>query len=247
MLKNRSMKEICTAAQIETALLCYASEEKAMGLSRFFKTGKGQYGEGDIFWGIKVPEIRSVVKQVDLQIPIQEIEPLLESPVHEVRMSGFLILVAKYHSCRKDETSAEEIISYYIKKLPRANNWDLVDLSAPKTLGHWLLSHERSVLYALSDSPILWEQRAAIVSTFTLIANGFFDDTIALVKKQMHHPHDLMQKANGWMLREIGKRNRLVLTAFLDACAAELPRTTLRYAIEHYSEEDRKRYLAIRQ
>ncbi len=235
-MQNNSLN---TASGVKATLLSYARSEKAAVLSRFFKTGPGQYGEGDLFCGVTVPQVRSVARQV-LDIGRDEIEILIQDDLHEVRQCGFFILVEQY---RKQPPKRAEIVDYYVSRLYRANNWDLVDLSAPKILGHWLLDHDRSVLYRLSESTVLWEQRAAVVSTMTLIHRNQFDDTLALVEKQMQHPHDLMQKANGWMLREIGKRDRKVLTAFLEEYAARLPRTTLRYAIEHYSAEERQYYL----
>ncbi len=228
-----------TAAGVKAALLSYARHEKAVGLSRFFKTGPGQYGEGDLFCGVMVPQVRSVARQAH-DLNRDEVEILLQDDVHEVRLCGFLILVDQY---RRQPKNRAGVVDYYLSRLHRANNWDLVDLSAPRILGHWLLDHDRSVLYRLSESALLWEQRVAIVSTMILIDHGQFDDTLALVKKQMQHPHDLMHKANGWMLREIGKRDRSVLTAFLEEYATRLPRTTLRYAIEHYSAEERQYYL----
>jgi 3-methyladenine DNA glycosylase AlkD len=228
-----------TAAGVKAALLSYARNEKAVGLSRFFKTGPGQYGEGDLFCGVMVPQVRSVARQA-LDLNRDEIEFLIQDELHEVRLCGFLILVEQY---RRQPEKRADIVDYYLSRLYRANNWDLVDLTAPKILGHWLLDHDRSVLYLLSESQSLWEQRVAIVCTITLIAQHQFEDSLALVKKQIQHPHDLMHKANGWMLREIGKRDRSVLTAFLEEYTTQLPRTTLRYAIEHYSAEERQYYL----
>ena len=228
-----------TAAGVKACLLSYARNDKAAGLRRFFKTGPGQYGEGDRFCGVMVPQLRSVAGQA-LGLSRNEIEYLIQDELHEVRLCGFLILVEQY---RRQPEKRAEIVDYYLSRLYRANNWDLVDLTAPKILGHWLLDHDRSVLYLLSESQSLWEQRVAIVCTITLIAQHQFEDSLALVKKQMQHPHDLMHKANGWMLREIGKRDRSVLTAFLEEYTTQLPRTTLRYAIEHYSAEERQYYL----
>ncbi|MDD4640262.1 MAG: DNA alkylation repair protein [Bacteroidales bacterium] len=228
-----------TAAGVKACLLSYARIDKAAGLRRFFKTGPGQYGEGDRFCGVMVPQLRSVAGQA-LGLSRNEIEYLIQDELHEVRLCGFLILVEQY---RRQPEKRADIVDYYLSRLYRANNWDLVDLTAPKILGHWLLDHDRSVLYLLSESQSLWEQRVAIVCTITLIAQHQFEDSLALVKKQMQHPHDLMHKANGWMLREIGKRDRSVLTAFLEEYTTQLPRTTLRYAIEHYSAEERQYYL----
>lgn len=217
----------------------FAQVEKALVLSRFFKTGPGQYGEGDRFCGVAVPQIRSVVREA-WTLSLDQVEQLIMDEVHELRLGGFLILVEQYN---RRPHQRDEIVDFYLQHLHRANNWDLIDLTAPNILGHWLLDKDRSLLYRLSESDLLWKQRAAIVSTITLIKQQQFEDSIALVKKQMHHPHDLMHKANGWMLREIGKRDRSVLSRFLEEYATRLPRTSLRYAIEHYSADERQYYL----
>ena len=210
---------ILTASFILDELQSVASTEKAAHLSRFFKTGPGEYGEGDSFLGI-------------------------HSPWHEARLCALLILVERF---KKRKTTDEErtiIYQFYLKNTRRCNNWDLVDLSCPTLVGGYLLHQtDHSLLYRLAESDNLWEQRIAIVSTITLIRHDQFADTLALSKQLMNHKHDLMHKAVGWMLREIGKRDRNVLTDFLDEYATRLPRTALRYAIEHYPEEERQAFL----
>lgn len=232
-----------TASFIIDELQSVASTEKAAHLSRFFKTGPGEYGEGDRFLGIPVPLTRNIAK-ANIDTPLEELQILLHSPWHEARLCAFLILVERF---KKKKTTDEErcnIYQFYLKNTRHCNNWDLVDLSCPTIVGGYLLHQtDRSLLYRLAESDNLWEQRIAIVSTIALIRHDQFDDTLALSRKLMNHKHDLMHKAVGWMLREIGKRNRDVLSEFLDEYATRLPRTALRYAIEHYPEEERQAFL----
>ncbi|MEG2181219.1 MAG: DNA alkylation repair protein, partial [Bacteroidales bacterium] len=221
------------ASDVKMALQVFADERQAAVLSRFFKTGKGEYGEGDRFMGVRVPQVRAVAKEA-YQLPLTEVERLIDDPVHEVRLCGFLILVLKYEKLR-DEAARQQIVACYLANARKANNWDLVDLSAPKILGHWLCSHDRAILYQLVESDNLWEQRIAMVATWRIIRQDEYDDTLSLALRLMAHPHDLIRKAVGWMLREVGKRDREVLTGFLDQYATQLSRTSLRYAIEHFS------------
>ncbi|MEG1617076.1 MAG: DNA alkylation repair protein [Bacteroidales bacterium] len=230
-----------TAKEVRETLTMFADPAKAKILSGFFKTGKGQYGEGDRFLGIRVPDTRSVAKEAR-SLPLAEISVLLEDPYHEVRLCGFLVLVDKYRKTKLPEEK-EALVNFYLAHARKANNWDLVDLSAPKILGDWLRDKERTILYELAQSDSLWEQRIAMVSTWTIIRQDDFDDTLRLVELLMDHPHDLMRKAVGWMLREVGKRDRETLTRFLEAYATRLSRTSLRYAIEHYPPEARKRFM----
>lgn len=229
------------ASDVKMALQVFADERQAAVLSRFFKTGKGEYGEGDRFMGVRVPQVRAVAKEA-YQLPLTEVERLIDDPVHEVRLCGFLILVLKYEKLR-DEAARQQIVACYLANARKANNWDLVDLSAPKILGHWLCSHDRAILYQLVESDNLWEQRIAMVATWRIIRQDEYDDTLSLALRLMAHPHDLIRKAVGWMLREVGKRDREVLTGFLDQYATQLSRTSLRYAIEHFSPELRKQYM----
>lgn len=230
-----------TAKEVRETLTMFADPAKAKILSGFFKTGKGQYGEGDRFLGIRVPDTRSVAKEAR-SLPLAEISVLLEDPYHEVRLCGFLVLVDKYQKTKLPEEK-EALVNFYLAHARKANNWDLVDLSAPKILGDWLRDKERTILYELAQSDSLWEQRIAMVSTWTIIRQDDFDDTLRLAELLMDHPHDLMRKAVGWMLREVGKRDRETLTRFLEAYATRLSRTSLRYAIEHYPPEARKRFM----
>lgn len=235
-----------TSAQIIEELRRIGTPEKAARLSRFFKTGKGEYGEGDRFLGIPVPETRRVAK-AHWDAPFEELHALLESPWHEARLCALLILVERFKRKGTSEKERADIHGFYLRHARRCNNWDLVDLSCPTVVGGYLLAQsDRSCLYRLAASGNLWEQRIAMVSTYALISNHQFADALNLAKQLMGHKHDLMHKAVGWMLREIGKRDRPTLTAFLEEYAARLPRTALRYAIEHYPEEERQRYMRKR-
>ena len=213
---------------------------KAAHLQKFFKTGPGQYGEGDVFLGVVVPHTRSIAK-ANMQTPLTEILRLLKSKYHEARLCALLILTERFKKATEKER--KEIFDFYIKNASRANNWDLVDLSCPTIVGLYLLDKERNILYKLAESESLWEQRIAIVSTYAFIRENEFSDTLELSKKLFTHKHDLMHKAVGWMLREVGKRNRKTLTDFLEEYSTKMPRTSLRYAIEHYPETERQYFL----
>lgn len=224
-------------SDIVRTLFSYSDDEKKEVLPRFFKTGPGQYGEGDSFIGVSVPNTRKVAKQyADASLDL--VEALLESEWHECRMCALLILVIKF------KKSPQEISTFYITHTKGINNWDLVDLSAPYILGSYLVDKDdRSILYRLADSDILWNQRIAVVSTLMLIRNEQFEDTLSLAEKFLDTRHDLMQKAVGWMLREVGKRNEAILNAFLVKNSVNMPRTMLRYSIERLSEEQRNHYM----
>ncbi|MGL4993329.1 MAG: DNA alkylation repair protein [Bacteroidales bacterium] len=215
-----------------------SSENKASILMRFFKCGKGEYGEGDIFLGVNVPEIRAITKEYS-SMSLEESIKLLNSPEHEFRLCALLIWV--YQS--KKAMMAEDIYNAYIENLARVNNWDLVDQSAPQIVGGYIINKDRSILYKLIDSNCLWKQRVALVATLHLIRNGEFDDTIELCKRVIDHKHDLIHKASGWMLREMGKREEPKLLSFLDEYAGIMPRTMLRYSIEKLSPDVRKLYM----
>lgn len=219
------------------ALREYSDKEKKEVLPRFFKTGKGQYGEGDRFMGVIVPNTRKVAKAA-AGLPLEVVEMLLESRWHECRLCALLILIEKY---RKDP---ENIVRFYLSHTRWVNNWDLVDLSAPYILGDYMLKQEdRSILDELAGSSVMWEQRIAVVSTLMLIRNGQFKDTMRLAEKLLCTRHDLMHKAVGWMLREVGKRDEGLLCGFLEKHKSVMPRTMLRYAIEKFSPERRRCYL----
>lgn len=239
------------AATIEARLTAMADEKERRHLMRFFKTGSGEYGEGDRFLGVRVPATRAMIKEYRKSVAEDDCELLIRSEYHEVRLAGFLLLIEVFSRARKqkDETRQREIISLYLSLIHRGNNWDLVDMVAPKLLGVWLSDHpeEREILYDLADMEgSLWHQRVSMVTNWMLIRNGDYDDTLRLARKLLHHPHDLIHKATGWMLREVGKRGGMDrMLAFLDLYAPEMPRTMLRYAIEQLPETDRQHYLSL--
>ena len=229
-------------------MLAKADPSQVEGLSRFFKTGPGQYGEGDRFLGIKVPVTRRVVKECWKQTGFDELEECLTSEYHEIRLAGLLALVEMYSHARKDMSLRSRCIDFYLSHTDRINNWDLVDLSCYNLLGDWLLDKDRSLLYRLaSDGKNIWEQRIGMVSTMAFIRQGQLDDTFAIADILLDHPHDLIHKAVGWLLREAGKRDMDALRVFLDHRAASMPRTMLRYAIEKFPERERLAILGSRQ
>ncbi len=219
-------------------LLSVANPDKAKFLQGFFKTGKGQYAEGDIFLGIVVPLTRDIVKRSP-KLPFSEIQILIDSEYHEARLAGFLFLDKQFKKASEEEK--KEIFDFYLLNAKKANNWDLVDVTCKDVIGSYLLDRkeDRGVLYQLIESDNLWEQRIAIVSTWTFIKHKQFDDTLSLSEKLMDHKHDLMHKAMGWMLREVGKKDRQTLVDFLEIHHKKMPRTALRYAIEHFNPEER--------
>lgn len=219
---------------IYEAFLSLYSEEKRLILPRFFKTGKGEYGEGDRFIGVVVPNIRLVAKEFK-DASFTTVKELLASPWHEMRLCGLLILVQQ---SRKEVS--REVFDFYLSVTDRINNWDLVDLTAPQIVGGYLLGKPRDVLYRLAESPLLWDNRIAIVSTVTFIRRGDLEDTYQLATKMMGHPHDLMHKAIGWMLREAGKKDSERLYDYVEAHRLEMPRTMLRYAIEKFDQPTRQ-------
>ena len=225
-------------------MMACADPSQVEGLSRFFKTGPGQYGEGDKFLGIKVPVTRDVVKRVWRKVSPQELEECICSEFHEVRLAALLTLVEIFKHSKKDISRRQRCIDFYLSHTRYINNWDLVDLSCYPLLGEWLLDKERTLLYDLARSgKNIWEQRIGIVSTMTFIRHGQTDDTYAIADILLHHPHDLIQKAVGWLLREAGKRDESALKAYLEPRYQTMPRTMLRYAIEKFSDADRQRYL----
>lgn len=219
-----------------------ANEKKIKILSSFFKTGKGEYGEGDVFIGIKVPDNRAVAKKF-FDAPYDVIELMLRSEIHEHRLSALLALAERYRKTKDDE-SRREILDFYLSHTDRINNWDLVDLSAPQIVGEHQLRHpDPELLDRLSMSGHIWTQRIAIVATYTLIKHRQLDDTYRLAERYLSHSHPLIHKATGWMLREAGKRDEERLRRFLDRYATTMPRTALRYAIERLSPELRAHYM----
>ena len=226
--------------EIQQELEQYIDPVKREYLPNFFKTGKGQYGEGDKFLGIVVPNTRIVAKR-HKDAPFEVMAELLQSEWHEGRLCALLMLVERFKKC--DENGKKEIFDFYLAQTARINNWDLVDLSAPGIVGEYLKDNPRDVLYRLADSDLLWDQRIAVVSTYTLIKNNDFIDILALSERLLYHKHDLMQKAVGWMLREMGKRDKDLLVQFLEKYCKTMPRTTLRYAIEKFPEDERKEFM----
>jgi 3-methyladenine DNA glycosylase AlkD len=228
------------ATLIRQELEQYIDPVKREYLPRFFKTGKGGYGEGDRFLGVVVPNTRLVAKR-HKDDPLEVVAELLQSPWHECRLCALLMLVERFK--KRNEAERRQIVDLYLAHTASINNWDLVDLSAPGLIGVYLADKPRALLYRLVESPLLWEQRIAIVSTYTLIKRGDYLDTIALAERLLSHRHDLMHKSVGWMLREVGKRDKELLLQFLEKHSTEMPRTMLRYAIEKFPEEERQWWL----
>lgn len=226
--------------EIQKELEAYIDPVKREYLPRFFKTGKGQYGEGDRFLGVVVPHTRLVAKRYKEE-PFEVIARLLQSEWHECRLCALLMMVERFKKC--DETGRKEIYQFYLSQTHRINNWDLVDLSAPYIVGEYLKDKSRDDLYRLAASSLLWDQRIAVVSTATFIRNNDFIDILRLSEQLLNHEHDLMRKAIGWMLREMGKRDKELLVQFLDRFHKQMPRIMLRYSVEKMSEEERKHYM----
>ena len=216
------------------------SPEKAKVYARFFKTGRGEYGEGDVFLGVTVPEQRRIAKK-HIELGFDDVRKLLYSKYHEHRLTGFIILVYKYE--KADDTQKQKIADFYLKHRHQGNNWDLVDCIADKILGRHLLDKDKFILYELAKSDSLWDRRISIISTFEFIKNNQFEDAIKISEILMNDKHDLIHKAVGWMLREAGKRNKHLLDKFLQKHHKKMPRTMLRYAIERFSDSERKKYL----
>lgn len=230
-----------TLKEIRERLQARGTPGKAALLQRFFKTGPGQYGEGDLFLGVKVPETRQLLRYTDDLKP-GEVSTLLQSHFHEERLLALLILVRRFQRAKTPD-SRHKIFTFYFKHTASINNWDLVDLSAPQIVGVWLLDRSRALLYQLATSPSLWQRRIAVVATHAFIREGQFNDTLELCRQLLGDKHDLMHKACGWMLREVGKRHQPTLRQFLDQYATRMPRTMLRYAIEHLSASMRRHYM----
>ena len=228
------MKQITKT--ITSELQALSNTEKREIFPKFFKAGKGEYGEGDRFLGVTVPNIRAIAK-LHKDISIEEIRDLIQSEWHEVRLCALIIMVEK--SKKKDEALRQQLFELYLSQTDRINNWDLVDLSCRFIIGEYLLDKSRDILYQLAQSPLLWDNRIAIVSTYAFIRKGQLEDTYALSDLMMQHPHDLMHKAIGWMLREAGKRNPERLYDYVMSHRADMPRTMLRYAIEKFSPKER--------
>jgi 3-methyladenine DNA glycosylase AlkD len=231
---------VSNASNVKKELKSLADPKQAALLQGFFKTGKGQYGEGDIFLGIKVPVQRKVAKK-HKDMSTGEVQKLLNSKIHEHRLVALLILVENFR--KADPKNQKLIFDLYLKNTKNINNWDLVDLSAHKIIGSYLLDKDRKLLYRLARSKSLWERRISVISTFMLINHGDFKDSLRIAELLLHDRHDLIHKAVGWMLREIGNRDRKVEEKFLNKHHKVMPRTMLRYAIEKFDEKKRKFYM----
>lgn len=239
------MQKKITVDDVKAALMQFYDAEKAEVLPRFFKTGKGEYGEGDVFMGIAVPNVRKVARQLR-DATMQLVEDLLQCETHECRSCALFVLSECFKKSKSEE-ERESIYHFYLAHTERINNWDLVDLSAYVIVGGYLMDKPRDILYQLLRDDLLWNKRIAIVSCWAFIRNHDYEDIFRLTEQLMEEapkPHDLMQKACGWMLREVGRKGGMEqLEMFLEKHAATMPRTMLRYAIEHMSAEDRKYYM----
>ncbi len=229
-----------TAKDVKQKLKSLASPDVAKSSMRFFKSGPGEYGEGDIFIGIKVPTLRTVAREFR-SLPLEEVESLLNSPIHEERHLALMILVLQVTKC--DDAHRRVVFDFYLRNTKFINNWDLVDCSAPQIVGGYLLDKSRKPLFQLAKSKSLWERRIAIVSTQHFIRQHDFADTLAISERLLRDEEDLIHKASGWMLREVGTKAKAVLETFLDQHGTVMPRTMLRYAIEHFSPDQRRAYL----
>lgn len=229
--------------QITQELLTYVEPEKAEFYPKFFQAEQGGYGKGDQFIGVRVPFQRKVARKYYKTITLDELDSLMHSPVHEFRSTALFVLVNKFQKS-KSESEGEQIVSYYLANLDYVNNWDLVDASADKILGTYLFDKDRSLLYELAASNDLWRQRIAVIATFYFIKQNDFGDTLRLAELLMDHEHHLIHKAVGWMLREIGNRDLKTEVVFLEKHHLRMPRTMLRYAIEKFDSNLRRRFLA---
>ena len=226
--------------ELKSKIKSLADKKVAETMQWFFKTGKGDYGEGDVFIGLKVPVQRKLAKEFK-DLSLTEIKELLTSIVHEERLISLIILIDKYQ--KADEKGKYEIFNFYLKNRKGINNWDLVDISAPKIIGKHLLEKDKSILFKFALSKNLWERRIAILSTWEFIKNNNYKPTLQIAGILLKDKHDLIHKAVGWMLREIGKKEIAVEEKFLKSCYKKMPRTMLRYAIEKFPETKRKKYL----
>jgi 3-methyladenine DNA glycosylase AlkD len=232
-----------TAKDVKSALQKYAAADDADFLGRFFKTGEGQYGAGDVFIGVRVPDTRKVCKEF-ATLPLGEIETLLQSTIHEHRLAAVILLGNRFK--KADETERKEIYDAYLAAVYNGwvNNWDIVDTSAEFVVGEYLWNKPRGILFELAASPDLWQRRVAVLGTFAFIKRGDASTTLKLAGLLLHDKHDLIQKAVGWMLREVGKRcDEALLCKFLDTHAAEMPRTMLRYSIERLNPAQKRKYM----
>ncbi|ASE63376.1 DNA alkylation repair protein [Chryseobacterium indologenes] len=229
--------------EIKEALAVLSIPEKAEFFPRFFKTGKGEYGEGDVFLGVTVPDQRSVAKEYYKKVELNDLSVLLSSQYHEYRLTALFMLISKFEKT-KDLQTKKKIVTFYLNHLPHINNWDLVDSSCYKILGRYAFENDKEyILRELSESEEMWHKRIAVVGTMHYVKKGSFDLTKEFVARNLKHPHDLMHKANGWLLREMGNKSETELIAYLNQYYKEMPRTCLRYAIEKLDEDLRQNYL----
>lgn len=247
MSNNQYNQEVNQTISLSQEILHRQDPAQAEHLSRFFKTGKGEYGEGDKFLGIKVPVVREIVKKCWQSVSFYELEACVTSEYHEMRLAGLLTLVQFFKAAKGDRGLQQLNVSFYLSHLQFVNNWDLVDLTCYEILGVWLLDKDRKMLYDMVENgTTIWEQRIGIVTTMQFLRHGELDDTYALAELFLKKPaplHDLLQKAAGWLLREAGKRDEQRLRDWLEPRRTTMPRTMLRYAIERFPEEERKRML----
>lgn len=243
-LRQTAAPDFTTAAEVQAELARQADPARVPGLMRFFKTAPGEYAAGDRFRGLRVPQVRAIVRRAGT-LPVPEVERLVASPWHEDRLTGLLILARQFARATPPERHARFTVYLAAARAGRINNWDLVDVTADRVVGAWLHARPERVatLDRLARSSSLWERRIAVLATFHFIRRGEFADTLRLANTLRDDPHDLMHKAIGWMLREVGKRDRAALDAFLATHAARMPRTMLRYAIEKHSPTARQRWL----
>jgi len=227
--------------KVRKELLNFAVPEKAEFLPKFFQVFEGGYGAGDKFIGVTVPEQRKIARKYFKDISLAELEGLLKDPVHECRLTALFILINKFE--RSKDEDKKKIVEFYLKHTEYINNWDLVDSSAHKILGSYLIDKKKDILYKLAGSENLWEQRISIVATFFFIKNGIFEHTLKIISELMTHNHDLIHKASGWMLREVGKKDFEAEYNFLKKYYKKMPRTMLRYAIEKFKPDLRKKFL----
>lgn len=236
------MTAIELSNEIIQSLKYLADPIKADFLQGYFKTGKGEYGEGDKFLGIKVPEQRKIAGQFWKGVTLDDLKELIQNPYHEVRLTAVFILVKRFQKSKSEEEK-QAIVDFYLANKQFLNNWDLVDSSAHKILGPWLYDKDRSLLYELAHSGQLWDQRIAVISTFYFIDNNNFSDSLKIAEILLQHPHDIIHKAVGWMIREIGNRDYHTAFQFLRQHYKNMPRTMLRYAIEKFESETRQKFL----
>src|SRR5688572_25120880 len=234
-----------TSKQFVNRLKTYQSADEQKKIQRYFKSGEGQYGEGDQFMGIKMGQLFALAKEFN-GMPVSEIEKLLESPIHEVRAGAISIMDKESRSKKISESRRKEFYELYMRRHDRINNWDLVDLGCLHMTGSYLFDQPRNLLYKLAKSKNVWERRTAILSTCYFIRQGDLDDTFKIAEILVYDKEDLIHKATGWMLRFAGAKNQKKLIAFLDKYAATMPRTLLRYSIEHFNKKEKEHYMNLK-